>query len=93
MSADRDGPLFLIGQFDLGGVVGGVEFAADGKAGCRGVDDEVGGPPLAPQHSVLERRSGRFPRSPREPGPGSCHLHAERRPGSRRVSPGLIPKS
>jgi len=35
-------------------------------------------------------RNDRFPRSTQEPGSGSCHLYAGRRPGSMQVSPGLI---
>ena len=45
------------------------------------------GPPLGflPYH-----RNDRFPRSTQEPGSGSRHLYAGRRPGSKQVSPGLI---
>src|SRR5512136_544402 len=35
-------------------------------------------------------RNDRFPRSTQEPGSGSRHLYAGRRPGSKQVSPGLI---
>ena len=35
-------------------------------------------------------RNDRFPRSPQEPGSGSGHFYAGRRPGSIQVSPGLI---
>ena len=45
------------------------------------------GPPLGflPYH-----RNDRFPRSTQEPGSGSRHLYAGRRPGSKQVSPGLL---
>ncbi len=36
-------------------------------------------------------RDDRFPRSMQEPEPGSRHLHAGRHPGSKQVSPRLIP--
>ena len=47
------------------------------------------GPPLGflPYH-----RSDRFPRSTQEPDSRSRHLHAGRRPGSKQVSPELIPE-